>query len=102
MGSGGYSRFCHLFLAVLGQVLAAMRGGGVVVPSGAGLVAAPPPGPGEGQAGAGDKPGGVLFREAGRPGGLGDGELDRADAGRARLPGPGGDGRTCAPLTAFT
>src|SRR5271166_2545614 len=69
--------------------------GGVVVPSGAGLVAAPPPGPAqvEGEAGAGDEPGGVLAGEAGQPGGLGDGEPDRADAGRARLPGPGGDGR---------
>ena len=66
-----------------------------MVPSGAGLVAAPPPGPAqvEGEAGAGDEPGGVLAGEAGQPGGLGDGELDRADAGRAWLPGPGGDGR---------
>src|SRR6266852_4687107 len=58
--------------------------GGVVVPSGAGLVPAPPPGPAqvEGEAGAGDA-----------AGGLGDGEPEGADAGRAGLPGPGGDGR---------
>ena len=35
----------------------------------------------------------MLAGEADQPGGLGDGELDRADAGRAWLSGPGGDGR---------
>jgi len=66
-----------------------------VVPSGAGLVLAPPPGPAqvEGEAGAGDEPGGVLAGEAGQAGGLCNGELDRADAGRAGLPGEAGDGR---------
>ncbi len=66
-----------------------------MVPPGAGLVAAPPPGPAqvEGQAGAGDQPGGVLPGQAFDAGGLGDGELDRADAGRAGLPAPDGDGR---------
>ena len=47
----------------------------------------------EGEAGAGDEPGGVLAGEAGQAGGLGDGELDGADAGRAGLPGEAGDGR---------
>jgi hypothetical protein len=66
-----------------------------VVPSGAGLVAASPPGPAqvEGEAGAGDEPGGVLAGEAGQAGGLCDGELDGAGAGRAGLPGEAGDGR---------
>jgi len=69
--------------------------GAVVVPPGAGLVAAPPAGPAqvEGEAGAGDQPGGVLPGQAFEAGGLGDGEPDRGDAGRAGLPGPGGDGR---------
>ncbi len=66
-----------------------------MVPSGAGLVPAPPPGPAQvkGEAGAGDEPGGVLAGEADQAGGLGDGEPDGADAGRAGQPGPGGDGR---------
>ncbi len=65
-----------------------------MVPPGAGPVAAPPPGPaqGEGEAGAGDQPGGMLPGQAFDAGGLGDGELDRADAGRAGLPAAGGDG----------
>ena len=65
------------------------------MPAGAGLVAAPPPGPAqaEGEAGAGDQPGGVLPGQAFDAGGLGNGELDRADAGRAGLPAAGGDGR---------
>jgi hypothetical protein len=65
----------------------------VVVPAGADLVAAPPPGPAqaEGKAGAGDQPGGVLAGQAFEPGGLGDGEPDRGDAGRARLAAADGD-----------
>ena len=65
------------------------------MPPGAGLVAAPPPGPAqaEGEAGAGDQPGGVLPGQAFDAGGLGDGEPDRGDAGRAGLPAAGGDGR---------
>jgi hypothetical protein len=66
-----------------------------VVPAGAGLVASPPPRPPrmEGEAGAGDVPGGVLPGHAGQAGGLGDGELNCADARRAGQPGQGGDGR---------
>jgi hypothetical protein len=66
-----------------------------VVSSGAGLVPAPPPGPAqvEGEAGAGEVPFGVLAGEADQAGGLGDGEPDGAGAGRAGLPGPGGDRR---------
>lgn len=66
-----------------------------MVPPGAGLVAAPPPGPAQvkGEAGAGDEPGGVLAGEVDQAGGLGDGEPDGADAGRAGLPGPAGNGR---------
>ena len=45
------------------------------------------------EAGTGDEPGGVLPGEADQAGGLGDRQLDRADAGRAGLPGQGGDGR---------
>jgi hypothetical protein len=65
-----------------------------VVPPGAGLVAAPPAGPAqaEGEAGAGDEPGGVLPGQAFDAGGLGDGEPDRGDAGRAGLSAAGGDG----------
>ena len=37
----------------------------------------------EGEADAGDQPGGVLPGEAGEPGGLGDRQLDGGDAGRA-------------------
>ena len=66
-----------------------------MVPPGAGLVAAPParPAQAEGEAGAGDEPGGVLPGQAFDAGGLGDGEPDRGDAGRAGLPAAGGDGR---------
>jgi hypothetical protein len=55
----------------------------------------PPPGPAQVkcEAGTGDEPGGVLPGEADQAGGLGDRQLDRADAGRAGLPGQGGDGR---------
>ena len=69
--------------------------GAVVVPTGSGLMTAPPAGPAEaeGEAGAGDPPGGVLPGQAFDAGGLGDGEPDRGDAGRAGLPAPGGDGR---------
>jgi hypothetical protein len=65
------------------------------VPPGAGLVAAPPGGPAQvkGEAGAGDEPGGVLPGQAFDAGGLGDGELDGGDAGRAGPPAAGGDGR---------
>ncbi len=58
-------------------------------------MAASPAGPAqvEGEAGAGDEPGGVVPGQAFDAGGLGDGEPDRGDAGRAGLPGPGGDGR---------
>lgn len=68
---------------------------GVVVPSGSGLVTAPPPGPAqaEGEAGTGDQPGGVLPGQAFDAGGLGDGQLDGADAGRAGLLAAAGDGR---------
>src|SRR5215470_7015090 len=69
--------------------------GAVVVPPGSGPVAAPPPGPAqvEGEGGAGDQPSGVLPGQAFDAGGLGYGELDRADARRAGLPAAGGDGR---------
>ena len=69
--------------------------GAVVVPAGSGLVAASPAGPAqaEGEAGAGDEPGGVLPGQAFDAGGLGDGEPDRGDAGRAGLSAPSGDGR---------
>ena len=67
--------------------------GAVVVPSGAGLVAAPPAGPAqaEGEAGAGDQPRGVLPGQAFDAGGLGDSEPDRGDAGRAGLSAAGPD-----------
>ena len=65
------------------------------MPPGPGLVTAPPPGPAqaEGEAGAGDQPGGMLPGQAFDAGGLGDGEPDRSYAGRAGLPAAGGDGR---------
>jgi hypothetical protein len=68
--------------------------GAVVVPAGCGLVAAPPGGPAqrEGEPGAGDQPGERLACQAGQPGGLGDGQPDRCDPGRARLAAAGGDG----------
>ena len=47
----------------------------------------------KGEAGAGDEPGGVLPGQAFDAGGLGDGEPDRGDAGRAGLPAAGGNGR---------
>ncbi len=64
------------------------QSGAVVVPTGSGLMTAPPAGPAEaeGEAGAGDPPGGVLPGQAFDAGALGDGELDRGDAGRAGLP----------------
>ena len=57
------------------------------MPAGDGLVQPSPEGPAqrEGEAGAGDQPGGVLPGEDGEPGGLGDGQLDGCDAGRGRL-----------------
>src|SRR5712691_3326416 len=65
------------------------------MPAGGGLVQPSPQRPAqrEGQAGAGDEPGGVLPGEAGEPGGLGDGQFDGGDAGRAGLPAAGRDGR---------
>jgi hypothetical protein len=82
-------------LGVISRMRCSQQPGAVVVPPGAGLVAAPPPGPAqvEGEAGAGDQPGGVLPGQTFDAGGLGDGELDRADARRAGLPAAGGDGR---------
>ena len=56
----------------------------MVVPAGGGLVAASAGGPAqrEGEAGAGDQPGERLGGgQAGQPGGLGDGQPDRGDAG---------------------
>jgi len=55
---------------------------------------APPAGPAEaeGEAGAGDPPGGVLPGQAFDAGGLGDGEPDRGDAGRAGCPPRAGTG----------
>ena len=47
----------------------------------------------EGEPGAGDQPGGVVRGQAGEPGGLGDRQPDRGDAGRAGLPAAGRDGR---------
>jgi hypothetical protein len=66
-----------------------------VVPPGADLVAAPPAATAqaEGEAGAGDKPGGVLLGQAFDAAGLGVGEPDRGDARRVGLPAAGGDGR---------
>jgi hypothetical protein len=43
------------------------------------------PAQGEGGPGAGDEPGGVLRGEGGQPCGLGDGQLDGGDPGRAGL-----------------
>src|SRR5262249_49917614 len=65
------------------------------MPAGDGLVQPSPEGPAqrEGQAGAGDQPGGELPGEAGEPGGLRDGPPDGGDAGRARLPAARRDGR---------
>ena len=66
-----------------------------MVPPGAGLVAAPPPGPAqvEGETGAGDEPGGVLAGEADQAGGLCDSEPDGADAGGGQgCPGRRGTG----------
>jgi hypothetical protein len=65
------------------------------MPAGDGLVQPSPEGPAqrEGEAGAGDQPGGVLPGEDGEPGGLGDGQLDGCDAGRAGLAAAAGDGR---------
>src|SRR6266568_8322633 len=62
-------------------------GGGLVQPS------PQRPAQREGQAGAADQPCGVLAGEAGEPGGLGNGQLDGGDAGRAGLPAAGRDGR---------
>ena len=47
----------------------------------------------EGEAGAGEEAGGVVAGEAGDPGGLGDGQLDRGDAGRAGLAAVSGQRR---------
>jgi hypothetical protein len=58
-----------------------------VVPAGDGLVPPPLDGPvqREGEAGAGDQPGGGLPGETGQPGGLGDRQPDGGEAGRAGL-----------------
>jgi hypothetical protein len=104
---GGYVAGCDvagLVCGYIGSLPSGCRGSGgcrgeqpgaEVVPPGSGLVSAPPQGPAqvEGEAGAGDQPGGVLPGQAFYAGGLGDGELDGADAGRAGLPAAGGDGR---------
>jgi hypothetical protein len=60
----------------------------VVVPPCPGLVAAPPPGPSqvEGEAGAGDEPGGVLPGEAVQAGSFGDGQPDGGALALAQLP----------------
>jgi len=65
------------------------------MPAGGGLVQPSPQRPAqrEGQASAGDDPGGVLPGEAGEPGGLGDGQFDGGDGGRAGLPAAVRDGR---------
>src|SRR6266498_3298577 len=68
------------------------QAGGVVVPAGAGLVASAPCGPAEaeGEAGAADE---ACFPVAGQAldaGGLGGGQPDRGDAGRAGLLAEGG------------
>ena len=64
----------------------------MVVPAGGGLVAPAAGGPaqGEGEAGAGDQPGGCLRGQAVQPGGLGGGQPDGDDAG---LPAVGWHGR---------
>jgi hypothetical protein len=49
------------------------------------------PAQGEGEPGAGDGPGGVLRGEGGQPCGLGDGQLDSGDPGRAGLAAPDRD-----------
>jgi hypothetical protein len=66
-----------------------------VVPAGDGLVSPPLDGPvqREGEAGAGDQPGGVPPGQTGEPGGLGDRQPDGGDAGRAVLPAADRDGR---------
>src|SRR5579859_4618368 len=66
--------------------------GAVVVPAGAGLVAAPPGGPAEleGEAGGGDQACFPVAGEALDEAGLGWRQGDRGDSGRAGL--PGGDG----------
>ena len=66
-----------------------------MVPAGDGLVPPSPDGPvqREGEAGAGDQPGGVLPGETGKPGGLGDRQPDEGDAGRGGLPAADRDGR---------
>src|SRR5487761_521153 len=68
--------------------------GAVVVPAGGGLVPPPPgrPAQREGEPGAGDQPCGVVRGQAGEPGGLGDRQPDRGDAGGAGLPAAGRDG----------
>src|SRR6266496_3692136 len=70
------------------------QAGGVVVPAGAGLVASAPCGPAEaeGEAGAADE---ACFPVAGQAldaGGLGGGQPDREDAGRAGLAARAGSG----------
>src|SRR5260370_28403892 len=65
------------------------------MPAGGGRVQPPRERPAEreGQAGAGDQPGGVLPGEAGEPGGLGERQLDGGDPWRAGLPAAIRDGR---------
>ena len=69
--------------------------GAVVVPAGDGLVPPSLDGPvqREGEAGAGDQPGGVLPGETGEPGGLAGRQPDGGDAGRAGQAGRRGPGR---------
>ena len=66
-----------------------------MVPAGDGLVPPSLDGPvqREGEASAGDQPGGVLPGETGEPGGLGDRQPDGGDAGRAGLAAADRDGR---------
>src|SRR6266498_6056553 len=71
------------------------QAGGVVVPAGAGLVASAPCGPAEaeGEAGAADEACFPVAGEALDAGGLGGGQPDRGDAGRAGLAAAGGQRR---------
>ena len=67
----------------------------MVVPASDGLAAPAVGGPAqrEREMGAGDQSAGGLLGQAGQPGGLGDGQLDEAGAGRAWLAAADGNGR---------
>ena len=82
------------FPAGLYPVRLSRGAGAVVVPAGDGLVPPSLDGPvqREGEASAGDQPGGVLPGETGEPGGLGDRQPDGGDAGRAGLAAATGTG----------